>query len=537
MNLLKRINETYKDEEYKIQMKAPILAILSLFIATMLIPLTILYIVAKEPPVRIMMDTLMIVLVLYSFFLVLKGRYNRATTVLLSSIFAILSLLYIYQSFKVNQIIHSNALSFYALLFITVLFTNSRKQALFFSIFSLVIFLASSIIALLTGHIYTEIMPPLTQIMIPALLLTTAIFVIYFIKSIEEKILTDIINKLKQAKDEEIKRKELFVASAKQLEKTEEVSRLADKALHASSAIKNSLETVTDQINMLQQSFNSSAEALNQINSSVDNLKSLSDDQASNVTESSASIEEMTASIENVSNVINKKKEIVSVLMSISTKGEDTLENTIDSFESVIKHLDSIKEMTSIIDSIASQTNLLSMNAAIESAHAGDAGKGFAVVAEEIRKLAESSSLNAGEIADTLNSLIEAIEKSGVEINESGTAFKEMHSHIEEVSQAMDEISSNTSELSIGSREVLTASSNLNELTQNVNSSVNDVQGNQQVVYSDINDVLGSADAVLRSVTDMMQNIGEISEEVLEIKNSIDLLKEHSQLLNKEIET
>ncbi|MBI9097243.1 MAG: hypothetical protein JEY91_02145 [Spirochaetaceae bacterium] len=537
MTLIKRIKETYKDEEYKIQMKAPILAILSLFIATMLIPLTILYIITKEPPVRIIMDILMIVSVLSSFILVLKGKYTRAATVLLSSIFIILSLLYISQSFMVNQIIHSNALSFYELMFITILFTNSRKQALFFSISSLAMFLVSSIIALLTGHIYTEIMPPITQILIPAILMTVAIITIYFTKTIEGKILTDILEKLKQSKDDEIKRKELLASSAKQLEKTNNVSLIAENAIRASSSIKNSLETVTDQINILQQSFNSSAKALNQINTSVDNLKSLSDDQASNVTESSASIEEMSASIENVSSVIHKKKETVSALKSISTKGEDTLENTIDSFESVSKHLESIKEMTSIIESIASQTNLLSMNAAIESAHAGDAGKGFAVVAEEIRKLADSSSQNAGEIAVTLRSLVEAIEKAGVEINESGTAFKEMHSHIEEVSQAMDEMSSNTSELSIGSKEILTASTNLNELTQNVNSSVNDVQENQQVVYSDINDVLGSADAVLRSVTDMMQNIGEISEEVLEIKSSIDVLIEHSKLLNKEIET
>ena len=500
MNPFKKIKSIYSEDEYKTRVKAPILAMISLVVAIMIMPITLVNIIAQESIIRVLLDLLIILTSITAYLYLFRHNYNRATTIFLSGIFLGLAAIFISQSFITNQVIPANALTLNGLLIVTALFTNSKKQTLFFSLASLFVFISSSMIAYFTGHILTDIMPLISQLVTPTLLFIVAIFCYYLLKSIEDTVFKDLNEKLRLAKIEEIKRQDIILSSAKQLDKSHDVSVLAEKAIQASSSIKNSLEGVTDQITILQQSFNSSAEALNSINDSVDNLKNLSDDQSSNVTESSASIDEMTASIVNVSNVIDRKKETVSALMTISTKGEDTLENTIESFDSVIKHLDSIKEITSIIDSIASQTNLLSMNAAIESAHAGDAGKGFAVVAEEIRKLAESSSQNAGEIAVTLSSLVEAIESAGIEINESGKAFKEMHVQIEEVSQAMDEISSNTNELSIGSREVLEASTNLNNLTLNVSNSVNDVQGNQQVVYSDINDVLGSADAVLRSV-------------------------------------
>jgi methyl-accepting chemotaxis protein len=135
------------------------------------------------------------------------------------------------------------------------------------------------------------------------------------------------------------------------------------------------------------------------------------------------------------------------------------------------------------MENIASQTNLLSMNAAIEAAHAGEAGKGFAVVADEIRKLAESSGEQSKTISTVLKKIKESIDKIMISTDRVLKEFESIDLSVKTVALQEENIRNAMEEQGVGSKQILIGVGNLNEINRQVQSGSNEMhEGAQEVI-------------------------------------------------------
>ena len=153
----------------------------------------------------------------------------------------------------------------------------------------------------------------------------------------------------------------------------------------------------------------------NQLTHNVDELNKASNDAAARLEETAAAVEEITGNIVNSTQNVIKMSNYANELTISASQGEKLANQTVTSMDDINSQVSAINEAISVIDQIAFQTNILSLNAAVEAATAGEAGKGFAVVAAEVRNLASRSAEAANEIKTiVLNATTKA--KEGKEI-------------------------------------------------------------------------------------------------------------------------
>ena len=258
-----------------------------------------------------------------------------------------------------------------------------------------------------------------------------------------------------------------------------------------------------NKITILDSEVSSGAKSAADIDEFIGRLAQLISDQASAINESSASIEEMSANIKNIADAAEEKLKIANELESSALEGQSEMEETERGMKAVADSAGAIMEMIQIIQGIASKTNLLAMNAAIEAAHAGDFGKGFAVVADEIRNLAESSAESAGSVTKALNDVAENIKAAEKSTQRTGGVFGEIVERIKSVAFSMSEMKNATSELAIGAKQILEALASLVATTNEVRDSA-----------STMKDKVGAINRAMSQVSDISTDTKNGMEEI-----------------------
>jgi len=211
----------------------------------------------------------------------------------------------------------------------------------------------------------------------------------------------------------------------------------------------------------LHEHINEASGIIEKINNLVYELNTVIGSQAQAVEQSSVSTEKMLNSIKDTSKISLAKQEDIKELLENAAQGQESMRTTIQSIQDISKSVDGIAQAIKIISAIAANTNLLSMNAAIEAAHAGEAGRGFAVVAGEIRRLSDSTRENSRNISQTLKNIIGGISVTSRQSGETDSRITEMSKEISSFAETMTDLIKTFSELSANSDEITTALSGL----------------------------------------------------------------------------
>ena len=258
--------------------------------------------------------------------------------------------------------------------------------------------------------------------------------------------------------------------------------------------IRVNTEGMKNKIVHLDSEVSSSVKSAEDVDSYLSRLSELIADQASAINQSSASIEQMSASINNIATAAEEKLRVANELETTALDGQTEMEETVQTIKKVSASAGVIMEMIQIIQGIASTTNLLAMNAAIEAAHAGEFGKGFAVVADEIRALAESSAESARQITQSLGEVSGYISVSETSTERTGEIFSRIVDQIKGVAMSMSEMKNATHELSIGAQQILEALGSLVSTTDEVKGSSVDMKSRVAVIA----DAMRSVSAISR---------------------------------------
>lgn len=330
--------------------------------------------------------------------------------------------------------------------------------------------------------------------------------------------------------------KELLKTVSNESERlTESSGLLSGNMSETSSAAEQINATISE---MQRKTINQAASVtetratVESIKNQVDRLDNLIADQSASVVESSSAIEQMVSNIGSISAILQKNTQSMEELLEISGYGKQDIEAVSSFITEIEKRSEGLMEASTVIQNIASQTNLLAMNAAIEAAHAGDSGRGFAVVADEIRKLAENSSQEAKNISQVLKDVNAMISDGSSVSGTTSVRFDKILAQLNLVREQEEVIRNAMAEQNQGSTQVLEAIRSINDITLQVQDGSSSMRRGSSEILNEMNrlaemteELKGGMDETHKGVTSVTNAIQTLKGITSENERSAEALK------------
>ena len=301
------------------------------------------------------------------------------------------------------------------------------------------------------------------------------------------------------------------------------------------SQISKNILRVKDQAESQSASVSEATANVEQILQTIKQLDGRIESQAANVVQSSSAIEEMVTNISSVTKILDQSDSAIKELADATVYGKDALHLSNSVTQKIAEESGSLIEASNVIQHIASQTNLLAMNAAIEAAHAGEAGRGFAVVADEIRKLAEESSLQGKSISSALKKFSEEISILASSSKTVEEKFNAIFSLAENVKSMSSSVMAAMRAQESGSHKVLSAIHDINNITVEVQTGSGEMLKAGEDAVKEMNRLEGLTQIINSSIQEMSAGTSQIQTSCSEVKGISQKNKMNIEALAQEV--
>lgn len=295
------------------------------------------------------------------------------------------------------------------------------------------------------------------------------------------------------------------------LKSAERISSSSEQTLAASQQIAVTLQEVA----------RGSSEQAQEVSQTVDYMNDLTH-----------GINRMTEKLTNMSDLISGTEETsadaiskVKVLNERANQTKEASLKIVNEINSLSNDMKQIRKITKLIVGISEQTNLLSLNAAIEAAHAGEAGRGFAVVADEVKKLADQTKEASFMINNIINEINSKTDKTALEASNTSNIVQEQMAAVEQTSNAFNTISASMKEITEHMDEVEKSVSDMLTLRQKTLSSMENISAVSQEAAATSEEVSASTEEQMASAEILTNLAKEMDKVAKELQNAVSTFK------------